>query len=242
MIGANVSAFSIGKAVGRGGGAPLVTVDYVLVAGGGAGARGSGAGGGGAGGLLTSSGSTALSLLPQTAYSLTIGAGAPAPTGTNVRGPNGSNSIFSTLTSIGGGGKAQVGGNAPLSGGGYGGNGQGYTIQGFTVPAKAGGGGGGVYSAGYSGGSGGSGGGGNGGVSSQLAPTNGAVSTGGGGGGVGQNHFPGSSGGSGSVILIYPDAFTPTFTAGVTSSTTSASGYKKTEVTAAGPSDTVTFG
>jgi hypothetical protein len=49
------------------------------------------------------------------------------------------------------------------------------------------------------------------------------------------------SGGSGSIILIYPDSFTPTFTAGVTETTTASGGFKKSEITAAGASDTVTW-
>jgi hypothetical protein len=50
-----------------------------------------------------------------------------------------------------------------------------------------------------------------------------------------------SPGGSGIVILKYPNIYTATFSAGVTQTTTTAGGYKISTVTAAGPSDTVTF-
>jgi len=81
---------------------PLV-VDYLIVAGGGgagaAGANGSGSGGGGAGGLLTSIGSTALTLTPSVSYTIKVGQGGsgavsvvtPRYTG----GDNGSDSEFS---------------------------------------------------------------------------------------------------------------------------------------------------
>ena len=99
MISANVSAFSIGKAVGRGGGGlgPF-DLQYVVVAGG---ASGGGnfannyiPGGGGAGGLLSA---TNLTLEGATAYALTVGAGGA------IYFNNGSNSTFHTITSTGGG-------------------------------------------------------------------------------------------------------------------------------------------
>ena len=52
MISANVSVFSIGKAVGRGGGAdPYLTYEYLVIAGGATGGVVAG-GGGGAGGYI----------------------------------------------------------------------------------------------------------------------------------------------------------------------------------------------
>ena len=91
-------------------------VDYVVVAGGSGGANYAyGAGGGAGGGYRESSGAnsggytrsplgacvSALSV-PATAYPITVGGGGPgAPTSGN--GTNGSNSIFSTITSAGGG-------------------------------------------------------------------------------------------------------------------------------------------
>ena len=64
------------------------TVEYLVVAGGGGGQYG----GGGAGGMRTG---TALSVTTG-AYTVTVGAGGPT-------GTNGSDSIFSTITSTGGG-------------------------------------------------------------------------------------------------------------------------------------------
>ena len=93
---------------------PLL-VDYLVVAGGGAGGFSSftnqtfPAGGGGAGGLRTSYGTTSgggassetqISLQTGTNYSVTIGGGG---TGNSSVYSDGSNSVFHTITSIGGG-------------------------------------------------------------------------------------------------------------------------------------------
>ena len=104
-----------------------ITCDYLVVAGGGSGAGGSGgvgSGGGGAGGYRTATGS---SLIAATNYSVTIGAGA-ASVNTNVKGNNGNDSIFDTITSTGGGGggafiSSSPGGNSPGNNGGSGGGG-----------------------------------------------------------------------------------------------------------------------
>jgi len=82
-----------------------LTVDYLVVAGGGAGGNGMGAGGG-AGGLLTSIGSTALSLTVGTSYQVTIGDGATGSVSNATA--NGSDSVFNTLTAIGGGGGSSL--------------------------------------------------------------------------------------------------------------------------------------
>ena len=124
------------------------TVDYLVVAGGGGGGKGDG-GGGGAGGWRASSGTASgcysaaptplaptltacVSALPvsATSYPITVGsggAGAPTPS-SQPPGTSGSNSVFSTITSAGGGFGA---GNAGPSGanGGSGGGG--------AVPAPA---------------------------------------------------------------------------------------------------------
>lgn len=103
-----------------------LTCDYLVIAGGGGGGYDTG-GGGGAGGLRSTIGATGgggalesvLSLTAQ-AYSVTVGAGgAGALTGSR-HGSNGSNSVFSTITSTagGGGGDASSGGNSGGSGGG----------------------------------------------------------------------------------------------------------------------------
>jgi hypothetical protein len=104
-----------------------LTCDYLVVAGGGSGGSGQ-AGGGGAGGLrstVTATGGlgtleTPLSLLSNTSYTVTIGAGGAARTGDG-NGSPGTNSVFATITSTGGG----FGGGYRLSGGGTGGSGGG---------------------------------------------------------------------------------------------------------------------
>jgi hypothetical protein len=94
-----------------------LTADVLVVAGGGGGGTGTqpGAGGGGAGGLrstVTATGGggtieTALALLANTSYVATIGAGGVGGSSSTTQiGVNGGNSIFSTITSIGGGGGA----------------------------------------------------------------------------------------------------------------------------------------
>jgi hypothetical protein len=101
-----------------------LTVDYLVVAGGGGGGSFVG-GGGGAGGYRTSIGGSALSLTAKS-YPVIVGsggAGAPAPSsypGTN--GSAGSNSVFGTITSSGGGygGTYNTAGGSGGSGGGGG--------------------------------------------------------------------------------------------------------------------------
>jgi hypothetical protein len=137
-----------------------LTVNYLVVAGGGGG--GGTGGGGGAGGLRTSYGSTTggggsseteLTLSDATNYTVTVGApgaGAVYPQD----GAVGSDSVFSTITSTGGGGGSHGGaGTSGGSGGagGYGGTGgaavsnpvQGFAGGGGTTPGSYPGGGGG---------------------------------------------------------------------------------------------------
>ena len=113
---------------------PNFAVDYLVVAGGGGGGYGQGAGAG-AGGLRTSYGSvtggggsaeSSLTLSTGTAYTVTIGAGGAGGVGYTVC-CNGQDSIFSNITSTGGGAggyyvnSAQSPGNSGGSGGGGGG-------------------------------------------------------------------------------------------------------------------------
>ena len=115
-----------------------ITADYLVIAGGGGGGRenystGIG-GGGGAGGLRSTVGATggggslesALSLTANTNYTVTIGAGGAARTTGGV-GNNGSNSVFATITSTGGGGGAGGTSGNTFAGqiGGSGGGGEG---------------------------------------------------------------------------------------------------------------------
>ena len=134
---------SVGNAAGGGD-----KVSYLVVAGGGSGA-GAGGAGGGAGGFregkdapistytvspLNAPAGLTVSASPGT-YPVTVGGGAvggdshPAP-GTDKRGHSGSNSVFSTITSAGGGGGAKQGDAQPnaiadgIAGGSGGGAGQ----------------------------------------------------------------------------------------------------------------------
>jgi hypothetical protein len=93
---------------------------------------------------------------------------------------------------------------------------------------------------------GGTGGGGNGALTANTSGSSGSANTGGGGGG-GNDGSPstgnsGGSGGSGVVILRYPDAYTATFSGGVTQTTSSSGGFKVSIVTATSTtSETVSF-
>jgi hypothetical protein len=117
------------------------TVDYSIIAGGGAGGGGTGpvvgtGAGGGAGGYRESSGTASgcytasplgacVSALPVTAqgYPITVGGGGSiSPSGTGAVGGSGSNSVFSTVTSAGGGGAgSQINAKNGVSGGSGGG-------------------------------------------------------------------------------------------------------------------------
>ena len=211
---------SIGNSPANPAGGPS-NVDYLVVAGGagggyGGGGYGEGAGGGGAGGHRTtfpSPGCNAGSF-PITAspYPITVGGGGAARTSPN-QGISGSNSIFSTITSAGGGGGGTNGtaGTAGGSGGGAGTQnttgGAGNTPpvspsqgsnggQGYVGLAAAGGGGGGASAVGGNGN--GSSIAGPGGLGSPNSISGSAVTYAGGGGGGGYaGRGSGGSGGGG---------------------------------------------
>ena len=108
------------------GNSPPSTVQFLLVAGGGAGGNNF-SGGGGAGGLITG---PTQSVSAGTSYTVTIGAGASAPT--SISGPYaaGSNSVFSVVTgspAVGGGGGGCNGYLSFVGGPGGSGGGAGYT-------------------------------------------------------------------------------------------------------------------
>jgi hypothetical protein len=215
------------------------TVDYLVVSGGG-GAAGSqptytAGGGGGAGGYRESSGAASgcytasplgsgVSALPVSAqgYPITVDGGGAGGTGYGVRGSNGGNTTFSTITSTGGGG----GGIYPcLSGnpGGSGGGGGGFNTipggNGNTPPVSppqgnnggngrgpqsncsAGGGGGGATTAGANSPSGATGGVGGTGATSSINATP-TVRAGGGGGGGGSTGGAGGPGGGGGGVTF----------------------------------------
>ena len=202
------------------------TVDYMVVAGGGG---GGGQGGGGAGGyreaktgdngcytaspLATPTGIT----LTVQGYPISVGGGGtgggPVPGGNSVA-PNGSNSVFSTITSAGGGGGQNGSGDVNGSDGGSGGGGGFYGTGGAgntppVSPAQGtgggtgattgsgtarGGGGGGATVAGSNAAPGAGGAGGAGATTSiNATPTARA----GGGGGGGDSRSPGKAGGAG---------------------------------------------
>jgi len=212
---------------------PNYNVDFLVIAGGGGGGQDSG-GGGGAGGYRASynseasggggSSESALSVAVGTQYTITVGGGGtgsqnPGFPNAYPRGTSGSNSVFGTITSIGGG-AGGVNTESPVdlrpgltggSGGGAGVNSNGGTItgaagtsnQGFAggnaeggaYPARKGGGGGGASAVGGNASTSVAGSGGNG-VASTI--TGSSVTRAGGGGGSGQdNNGTAGSGGSG---------------------------------------------
>jgi len=229
-----------------------IVVDYVVSAGGGGGAVYEAGGGGGGGGYRHSYGTasgtgtsggggpceTPLTLSPSTNYAVQVGAGGTG----GYPGATGGNSVFFTITSLGGGGgggfsspsttNPGVSGGCGGGGGGSGSAGAGTTNQGY-------GGGSGYNSTGGSGGGGGAGSAGSSttpgvGVASSITGTSvtrnkgggystgtAAANTGNGGGGAG-TAYGGSvqQAGSGVVILRYPITNTITIGAGLTGSTT----------------------
>lgn len=107
----------------------LTSVQALVVAGGGGGS-GDWGGGGGGGGVVYNS---AVTVAPGTSYTVTVGAGGQGIPWTGVgqiAGANGSNSIFGSLTAIGGGGGASYDSNPGLLGGSGGGGGAGPTTSG----------------------------------------------------------------------------------------------------------------
>ena len=184
---------SVGNAIGS------TTVEYMVVAGGGSGGNRIG-GGGGAGGFRQNFPSPTTTGLPvsATGYPITVGGGGsgiPDCTSTWGYGPNGSNSIFSSITSTGGGaagpgGTPEPAGNSPGQAGGSGGGAAYYkpsTGGAGNTPATP-------VSQGNSGGS------------SSPGP---GVNSGGGGGGAGAtgSNGAGPQSGPGGIGSNIPDAF-----------------------------------
>ena len=180
-------------------------VDYLVIAGGGSGGRAHG-GGGGAGGYRESSGAASgcytrsplgacVAALPVTAtsYPVTVGGGGAAPTTSpDFKGARGSNSVFSTITSTGGGNGSTESTTNSTGAGGSGGGGT-YAPNPGTTPGGAGNTPPVSPAQGTAGGTGGT-----------YGP--GAASTGGGGGATaaGQNGSPSASGtgGAGATSCI----------------------------------------
>ena len=189
-------------------------VEVLVIAGGGGGGVGSNAGGGGgAGGLLHNA---AYSLSSTTSFAVTVGAGGAGKTGRG-SGTNGANSVFGTLTAVGGGrggGHPQGGGSVSPNTGGSGGGGSystagaaGTSGQGFAggtgaqngskpTPNDGGGGGGGAGAVGVDAqGSGGPGG--NGGAGATYSTSGFSTVYAGGGGGATNDSSSMSVGGTG---------------------------------------------
>ena len=131
---------------------PPIPIEYLVIAGGGgAGNSGtSGGGGAGAGGYRTASG---LEILGKFSYTVTVGAGGTAGYYDSPRPGNGSDSVFHTITSTGGGkggiltgtgsnagGSGGSGGGAPGNNPGAGaGNAGGYSpVEGYAGGASSG--------------------------------------------------------------------------------------------------------
>jgi len=162
----------------------VTSIEVLVVAGGGAGG-GSHGGGGGGGGVIYNS---AFPVTAGTAYTITVGAGGTVSS--NVVGARGSNSVFGSLTALGGGG-----GGFEADAGSSGGSG---------------GGGGGKGGAVYNGGAGTIGQGHPGGRGTDNTPYHG----GGGGGAGGPGQPATTAGGSGGPGVLYTISGTPTYYAG----------------------------
>ena len=182
-----------------------VSASYLVVAGGGGGGQtnGEAGGGGGAGGFRTGTSS----LNPTLSYTITVGAGgAKGTVSPSNNGSNGSDSVFNTITSSGGGKQATAGGSG---GGGQSVNanqGAGNTPSTSPSQGNSGGGGNGGYFNGGGGGGAGSagsistatlGGAGGSGSASIISGTSVTYAGGGGGGGYTYNGGAGGSGGGG---------------------------------------------
>ena len=181
-----------------------VSASYLVVAGGGGGGKRI-AGAGGAGGLLTGT----ASLNPTLSYTITVGAGGAGSSNYNSAGTNGSDSIFNTATSIGGGGGAGSGIKNGVNGGSGGGSADVGTVGTGTVgqgnnggvgsgnsPNYGGGGGGGASAVGGNGsatvaGNGGAG------TASSISGSSVTYAGGGGGGSYGGTAGSGGAGGGG---------------------------------------------
>jgi hypothetical protein len=177
-----------------------LSCDYLVVAGGGGGGSTQnnslrGAGGGGAGGFLTATG---FSVTLGSNLTVTVGAGGVGgASNTYANGTSGSDSVFSTITSSGGGFGAQgrSDANRPGGSGGSGGGG-GNTSDGFTAIGGTG-----TSGQGNNGGNGG------------VSASGGAGGSGGGAGGAGGNGGTGSgagniTGGAGSASSITGSSIT----------------------------------
>ncbi len=186
----------------------VTTVEYLVVAGGGGGGRYGG--GGGAGGFRTGT-LTGLS----GSQTVTVGGGGAGATSSTVRGSNGGNSVFATITATGGGGGGSSGAAGVYSGaaGGSGGGGTRSTGAGgagntpSVSPSQGNNGGAGARTSTYTGGGGGGAGAvgsaatasaaGNGGAGTASSISGSSVTYAGGGGGGCNSAWTAGTGGAG---------------------------------------------
>jgi hypothetical protein len=190
-----------------------VSASYLVVAGGGGGGASSPAGGGGGGGGAGGYRTGTASINPTQSYTVTVGAGGAAgTTGGSGDGTIGADSVFSTITSTGGGLGSKASGTGGNGGsGGGGGDGAGATNAGGTgntpstspsqgsnggsSASNAGGGGGGASAVGANANTGTSAGAGGAGSASSITGT--SVTYAGGGGGGMNNANAGTAGAAG---------------------------------------------
>lgn len=189
-------------------------VEYLVIAGGGSGGKSDrGGGGGGAGGYRTAPGFP----VSVQGYPITVGAGGPAPQASDATGSSGSPSVFSSITSSGGGaGGGNFSGLPGGSGGGCShgpgsaGSGNSPSVSppqgnpggvGQNGPSYNGGGGGGASASGVPGSSGSTGG-----AGSPSTITGSDVTRAGGGGGGRQPGNAGAGGAGGGGGPSYGDA------------------------------------
>jgi hypothetical protein len=205
-----------------GGAVSPTAVDALVVAGGGGGAW-SGAGAGGFKEELSHA------VSPGTTYPVTVGASGTASANNVNTATNGGNSVFDTITMLGGG-HGVSSGNGVSGGSGSGGAGLGSTTGGAGTPGQGNAGGNGTFSNVGAGGGANS-------AASGTTPGTGKVSTitgltycvggaatgaaagaantgNGGAGNAGTSGSVGGNGGSGTVVIRYADSFAPATTTG----------------------------
>ena len=180
------------------------SVEVLVVAGGGGGGGDNGGGAGGGGVIYNGS----YSVTNNSSYTITVGAGGNRGA-VNIAGSNGSNSVFATLTAIGGGGGSGGDASAPAKTGGSGGGGNGEVPSNGASGTTGQGNSGGNGAAGSGGGGGGAGGNGSNAISASV-PGNGGAGIvnsisgsnqyyGGGGGGGTENGTAKTGGGLGGI-------------------------------------------
>ena len=179
----------------------LFNVEVLLVAGGGAGG-GRHAGGGGGGGVIYN---PSYPLNPGVAYTVTVGAGGSGfalNSGYGGRGNNGGNSVFDTLTALGGGGGGGYADGLATVNGANGGSGGGAAMA-NGLPGGNGSPGSGTAGQGFGGGS------------ANTGSSDWAAGGGGGAGGIGLSSQSGSPlGGNGGPGRLFSISGTPTYYAG----------------------------